>query len=148
MKKRQNIVNFQTYYFLLQNIANKLSHTNFKMDSDTSQINSFHTTHKDMFKPKMGDTFVPLEIKRTTQLSCIPQGDREKAELPISDYKYKYPGVDTLKNPVPRARCVHNGKKNSFGDSCLLLHVFLRRHFFFFLISDGYIVKLQVYMLV
>ena len=96
-------------YILFQDVANKLSVTNFKMDSDTKKIDSFHTTHNHYFKPKVEDGFAPLAQIHTTQVSSIPQGDREKAELPISDYKYKFSGIDTNKNRVLRARNMHNG---------------------------------------
>ncbi|XP_005092049.1 uncharacterized protein LOC101845903 [Aplysia californica] len=105
---------------VLLDVANKLSHTNFKMDSDTSKINSFHTTHNHFFKPKMGDTFSPLQQIQTTQVSSVPQGDREKAEKPISDYKYKFTGIDTTKNRVERARCMHDdGPPTIKGDNRL-----------------------------
>ncbi|GFO13627.1 hypothetical protein PoB_004013200 [Plakobranchus ocellatus] len=105
---------------VLMGVANKLSNTNFKMDSDTSKVDSFNTTHRHYFKPKMGNTFEPLKQIIHTQTSSIPQGDREKADRPISDYKYKYLGIDTNKVRVERAKCMHDeGPPTIKGDDRL-----------------------------
>ncbi|GFS02361.1 hypothetical protein ElyMa_001121000 [Elysia marginata] len=104
----------------MQGVANKFSNTNFKMDSDTSKVDSFHTTHRQYFKPKLGNTFEPLKQIIHTQHSSIPQGDREKADLPISDYKCKYFGIDTKKFRVERAKCMHDeGPPTIKGDDRL-----------------------------
>lgn len=103
---------------VLLGVANKFSHTNFKMDSDTSKVESFNTTHNHFFPPRQAEG--RLKQIHTTQISSIPQGDREKADLPISDYKYKYLGVDTSKYRTERAKNMHNeGPPTIKGDERL-----------------------------
>ena len=94
-------------FFFIKDIANKLRPTNFKMDADTSKVDSFHTTHNHYFCPRES-IFTPHAKVQTTK-SCIPQGDQEKAELPISDYKCRFAGIDTNENRTLKAKNMHIG---------------------------------------
>ena len=66
---------------------NALYKTHFKMNSD-ERIDSFQTTHNKFFKPKelfsAADTSI---LGKNLRKSHFPQGDKEKAEDPVSVYK-------------------------------------------------------------
>ena len=61
--------------------------TNFQMNSD-NRVDTFNTTHESYYKPQMGD-IPPLssELNRIWTRSNFPQGDKGKAEKPVSNYR-------------------------------------------------------------
>ena len=62
--------------------------THFKMNSD-ERIDAFQTTQNMFFKPKDLATAVDnSHLGKNLRKSHIPQGDKEKADVPISVYKY------------------------------------------------------------
>ncbi|XP_033107008.1 uncharacterized protein LOC117108925 isoform X2 [Anneissia japonica] len=90
-----------------------LTKTNFKMNADKS-IDSFKTTHSKMYPPKPLSQSLPMSFPMK---SYVPQGDREKASIPVSDYKSRFTGHDTAIFTVERAPCMHNGGQSTIrGD--------------------------------
>ena len=71
-----------------------LGATNFKMDSDVKKFNSFQTSHKLDFPPKETLRASSGKLRGNPMKSYIPQGDREKAPQPLSDYRDRYRGHD------------------------------------------------------
>ena len=62
--------------------------THFKMNSD-ERIDSFQTSHNHYFKPKdLVSAVDNSHLSKNLRVSHFPQGDKEKAEDPISVYKY------------------------------------------------------------
>ena len=92
----------------LKNESANLSATNFKMDRDLSKFDSFHTTHNIEFTPKQGGINARGEPKENPMQSFIPQGDLDKAPLPISDYRDHYRGHEVTR--PQKADTSHNGK--------------------------------------
>ena len=86
-----------------------LSSTNFKMDSDLNKFKNFNTMHNTYFTPKMSDTYEKFSAP-TTRESHIPQGDKEKERLPLSDYRQKFQGHDTTVYSTEKAPPMHEGK--------------------------------------
>ncbi|XP_071952850.1 stabilizer of axonemal microtubules 5-like [Antedon mediterranea] len=86
-----------------------LSKTNFKMDADES-IDSFKTTHSKMYPPKPFSRSLPMAFPMR---SYVPQGDREKEPIAVSDYKTHFTGHDTSKFTVERAPCMHVGGQST-----------------------------------
>lgn len=79
--------------------ADKLRGTNFKMDRD-KRFNSFQTTHNAEFPPKEMSQYTSAVPTNDKMKSYIPQGDRDKAPEPVSDYKDRFRGIDaTLHKP-------------------------------------------------
>jgi len=61
--------------------------TNFKMNSD-ERIDSFNTTHGHYFQPKqVSSPVLTNELRKKWVASEIPQGDKEKADEPLSVYR-------------------------------------------------------------
>jgi hypothetical protein len=95
---------------VLKDARTKLSATNYKMDRDLNKFDSFHTTHNLYFPPHHLNEY--SGFKKTIGKSVdsyIPQGDREKAPYPISDYRDHYQGHDTRKVVVNKAPSMHAG---------------------------------------
>ncbi|XP_070542152.1 stabilizer of axonemal microtubules 5-like [Ptychodera flava] len=86
-------------------MCNSLTTTNYKMDAD-KRIDSFRTTHSLYFTRK---PMSKAKQKDSPMKSYIPDGDREKAAAPVSDYRDKYRGHDTNVVIVDRAPCMHTG---------------------------------------
>lgn len=97
--------------------------TNFKPNSD-QRINGFNTTHNFFYKPK------PVsQPPNNSQLalawvgSSFPQGDKEKAEKPISVYRSGFKGHDTNMIKIEKVKPQHwtvpptirGDKANRFG---------------------------------
>ena len=78
------------------------------MDADKSKVDSFHTTHDHYFQQRVGEDYRPPTQTQSIHGSSIPQGDILRAEVPISDYKYKFSGNDGAK--VVRAKNMHHGR--------------------------------------
>ncbi|XP_039248598.2 stabilizer of axonemal microtubules 5-like [Styela clava] len=92
--------------------------TNFKPNSDL-RIKTFNTTHDYYYTAK--PTSVPPD---NTQLavnwtkSSFPQGDKEKADEPISTYRTGFPGHDTSKMKIERVGSQHWGNQGTIkGDN-------------------------------
>jgi len=103
---------------VLLDVGNKLRLTNFKMDADKSKVDSFHTTHDHYFQQRVGEDYRPPTQTQSIHGSSIPQGDILRAEVPISDYKYKFSGNDGAK--VVRAKNMHHeGPVTIKGDNRL-----------------------------
>ena len=45
-----------------------------------------------------------------TQTSHIPQGDVEKADAPMTNYRDHFPGHDPRNHPIVKAPSMHHGK--------------------------------------
>ena len=90
----------------LQADRDKLRATNFKMDRDL-RFNSFQTTHARDYVPMRSDTVV--QRRQNDQKSYIPQGDPEKADDPMSDYKDRYRGIDAVQHRPEIASNKHFG---------------------------------------
>ena len=88
------------------------------MDSDKSKVDSFHTTHDHYFKQRVGEDYRPPTQVQSIHGSSIPQGDILRAEVPISDYKYKFSGNDG-NTKVVRAKNMHHGRQFIFIAVCL-----------------------------
>uniref|UniRef100_H2Z8W0 Uncharacterized protein n=1 Tax=Ciona savignyi TaxID=51511 RepID=H2Z8W0_CIOSA len=64
-----------------------LYRTNFKLDSD-SRIDTFSTTHERYYKPTPQGSLPALSnLGSRWMRSNFPQGDKEKADEPISNYR-------------------------------------------------------------
>nr|KAG5703694.1 hypothetical protein BaRGS_022983 [Batillaria attramentaria] len=105
---------------VLMDVQNTLRVTNFKMDSDVSKVNSFATTHDHYYQPK----YLPLAKRSGDDIgiytSHIPQGDPEKADAPLTNYRDKFPGHDPRQNPTIKAPTMHHGGPRTIkgdGDS-------------------------------
>ena len=85
----------------------KLNKTNFKMDSD-DRVDTFRTTHASHYYPKPLSRSFPLD---NAMKSCVPQGDKEKEKMPMSDYRDNFLGHDTTVFKVDKAPCMHTGKQ-------------------------------------
>ena len=92
----------------LQADPDKLRATNFKMDRDM-RFNSFQTTHNRDYVPKEVGAYVKGGPKQNTMKSYIPQGDREKADEPVSDYKDRFRGIDAAQFKPVVAENMHQG---------------------------------------
>ena len=95
---------------VLMDVHTRLSATNFKMDSDTSKFKLFDTTHNRYFRPMMDDNFKRPVPTQNISDSHISIGDRDKEQIPLSDYREKYQGHDTRINKIIRAPCMHEGE--------------------------------------
>lgn len=93
---------------ILRDAQAKLGATNFKMDSDVSKFNSFQTSHNLDYTPKSYGT--KPTFHREEYRTVIPQGDREKMEAPISDYRDRFTGHDTSTIKMYKAPSNHYGK--------------------------------------
>ena len=80
----------------LKDVRHTHGATNFKMDSDP-RLNSFQTTHKRDYTPKVGELASPNHGTADPMRSYIPQGDPDKAPEPISDYRDRYRAHETAK---------------------------------------------------
>ena len=89
--------------------ADKLRGTNFKMDRDV-RFNSFSTTHNVDYPPKEMENYVRGKSKSDRMQSYIPQGDKEKALEPVSDYKDRYRGHDASLHKPQLAGNMHQSK--------------------------------------
>ena len=67
----------------------KLRATNFKMDRD-DRIDTFNTTHNQDYVPHSMTGVKRGSPKYDNRKSYIPQGDKEKAQEPMSDYKDRF----------------------------------------------------------
>ncbi|XP_064649535.1 stabilizer of axonemal microtubules 5-like [Lineus longissimus] len=95
---------------ILKDAHTKLNATNYKMDKDLTKFNSFHTTHSLYFPPHHLKDYSGFKKTVDKPLeSFIPQGDKEKAPYPMSDYKDHYQGHDTSKVVVLKAPSMHAG---------------------------------------
>lgn len=92
----------------IQGASGKLRITNFKMDRDLSKFNVFETVHNSYFTPKMSDTYKRYHAP-TTRASYIPQGDKEKEPMPLTDYRDRFKGHDTTVHKTIRATSMHEG---------------------------------------
>lgn len=66
--------------------------TNFQMNSD-ERVKTFNTTHENYYKPQ-GISIPPLssQLSRIWTKSNFPQGDKGKAEKPVSSYRSGFEG--------------------------------------------------------
>ncbi|XP_071794425.1 stabilizer of axonemal microtubules 5-like [Asterias amurensis] len=87
----------------------KLNKTNFKMDAD-DRVDSFHTTHASHYYPKPLSRSFPLD---NAMKSYVPQGDKEKEKMPMSDYRDNFLGHDTNVFKVKKAPCMHDGGQST-----------------------------------
>lgn len=94
--------------------SGKLRLTNFKMDRDLSKFNVFETVHNSYFTPKMADNYRRITAP-TLRESHIPQGDKEKEPQPLTDYRDRFQGHDTLVHKTIRAASMHEGKQLKFA---------------------------------
>lgn len=87
----------------------KLRATNFKMDGD-DRLKTFDTTQKFDYPPKKpdGDIYA-LTKNNNSRKSSFPQGDREKADLPVSDYRARYTAYDLARYTPQKAENKHQG---------------------------------------
>lgn len=92
----------------IQGASGKLRVTNFKMDRDLNKFNVFETVHNSYFTPKMADTYNRVKAP-TIRESYIPQGDKEKELMPLTDYRDRYKGHDTREHKTIRAKSMHEG---------------------------------------
>ncbi|XP_038072133.1 testis-expressed protein 45-like [Patiria miniata] len=83
----------------------KLNKTNFKMDTD-ERVDVFHTTHASHYNPKPLSKSFPFD---NAMKSYVPQGDKEKEKMPMSDYRDNFLGHDTRVVKVKKAPCMHDG---------------------------------------
>ncbi|PIK44175.1 hypothetical protein BSL78_18951 [Apostichopus japonicus] len=92
-----------------------LTKTNFKMDAD-KRIDSFHTSHSRDYEPP---SFVSRSFPMSNPMkSFVPQGDPVKERMPVSDYRGKFMGHDTLIFKTSRAPCMHTGGPSTIlGDN-------------------------------
>ncbi|XP_071094903.1 stabilizer of axonemal microtubules 5-like [Haliotis cracherodii] len=101
---------------VLLNVHSKLSQTNFKMDRDTNKFKCFSTTHDNYFTPQMDENYERAKPVLNTTASHIPQGDMEKAEASVSDYRGHFLGHDTRQHKVEKAPSMHQGPPTIKGD--------------------------------
>jgi len=91
MRTSETTQSFPEKRALIDDLPDKytaLYKTHFKMNSD-ERIDAFQTTQSLHFKPKDFVTAVDnSHLGKNLRKSHIPQGDKEKAEPPISVYKY------------------------------------------------------------
>lgn len=119
-----------------------LSSTNFKMDSDINKFRSFSTMHNSQFYPKMSDTFEKMPVP-TTRDSHIPQGDKEKELLPLSDYRQKFQGHDTTVHKIEKVPSMHEGTILRFAYFVVLSRAkskYLRGYPALFRMSNAYLI--------
>ncbi|XP_041361242.1 testis-expressed protein 45-like [Gigantopelta aegis] len=94
---------------VLMDVHTRLSATNFKMDSDTSKFKLFDTTHNSYFRPMMDKNFKRPQPTQNISESHIPNGDQEKEQIPLSDYREKFQGHDTRIFKIVKAPSMHEG---------------------------------------
>ncbi|XP_033749400.1 testis-expressed protein 45-like [Pecten maximus] len=94
---------------VVPDVHRKLRSTNFKMDSDLSKVKSFQTMHDSYFTPKMDGDYERVQPVTALWAVNIPQGDREKADEPWSDYRDRYRGHDTSVHKVEKVPSMHEG---------------------------------------
>lgn len=88
----------------------RLRATNFKMDGD-DRLKTFETTQKSDYTRKQGDGGIwALNKRNNPQKSCLPQGDPEKADMPVSDYRARYVEHDLGLHAAKKAENRHRGK--------------------------------------
>lgn len=93
----------------LENAQETLQKTNFKMDCDLKKFDTFHTTHNTYYPVHNSESYILDKPKQEPMKSYVPQGDREKAPQPMSDYRDRYRGHDTSKVIVSKAESQHTG---------------------------------------
>lgn len=114
----------------LRDISHTLGATNFKMDAD-HRLNSFQTTHNLDYTPKQCSATLRGVPKQKPMESFIPQGDRDKAAEPMSDYKDRYRGHDISSATTIKVPDAHQGSRATIlGDE--------RQHHFRTTHSDTY----------
>nr|XP_002120880.1 testis-expressed protein 45-like [Ciona intestinalis] len=91
--------------------------TNFKLDSD-KRIDTFSTTHERYYKPNpIGSQSTLPNLGSRWMKSTFPQGDKEKADEPISNYRGSFLSHDISKHQPRRAPSQHWGCKTITGDA-------------------------------
>lgn len=90
-------------------VSAKLRATNFKMDRDMSKFDSFNTSHMLDFYPKEFQGIPKSMPKENPMESFIPQGDKEKALNPVSDYRDRFKGHDARTTKPDKAPSMHQG---------------------------------------
>ena len=93
---------------ILRDAPTKLGRTNFKMDSDVTKFDTYKTSNAMDFTPKLFGKQEPF--RKAEYRNVIPQGDPEKAEVPMSDYRDRFKGHDTSKIQVSKAHSKHHGR--------------------------------------
>ncbi|KAL8579720.1 hypothetical protein ACOMHN_046158 [Nucella lapillus] len=94
---------------VLMDVQNTLRVTNFKMDRDLNKVDAFATTHGHYYQPKYLAQDKKMAKGATIHRSHIPQGDVEKADAPLTNYREKFLGHDPLKHPNIKAPFMHHG---------------------------------------
>ena len=89
---------------------NELRATNFKMDRDLSKFNQFNTSHGLEFQPYHVGPHSRAVPNADPMKSYVPQGDKEKAPNPVTDYRGNFMGHDVLSNKTIKAPNMHQGK--------------------------------------
>ncbi|KAI8496055.1 hypothetical protein Bbelb_264710 [Branchiostoma belcheri] len=93
-----------------------LQATNFKSDAD-KRIDSFQTTNTAYFPAKPLSVTKPSKDPHERMTSYIPQGDKEKAPNPVSDYRDSFQGHDTANVVTQKAPNMHtSGPPTILGD--------------------------------
>ncbi|CAK8697325.1 stabilizer of axonemal microtubules 5-like [Clavelina lepadiformis] len=91
--------------------------TNFKMNSD-SRIDVFSTSHDEYFKPIPTAPTDVSKLGKVWMKSSLPQGDKEKADEPISNYRQSFLGHDMKTHKAKHVESQHrSGKSTITGDS-------------------------------
>ena len=93
---------------ILRDAPSKLGRTNFKMDADVTKFDSFQTSHSLDYTPKANGR--PITLKKQDYRNVIPQGDPEKTQVPMSDYRDRFKGHDTSQIKIFKAPSKHHGK--------------------------------------
>lgn len=102
--KKSRISNSQN-----QDKYSALYKTNFKPNSDR-RIDGFNTTHDFFFRPKhVSRPIQNSQLAARWAGSSFPQGDKEKADVPMSVYHSGFVGHDTSKLKTDRAKPQHWG---------------------------------------